>query len=206
MSHFHKSSFRCSLVSVLILPLLMGGLTTLMSAPPAKGHKEDKVDENFTAWAVLSGSIATGKNFNVDFMIKRWTTDAERTELLRTLVERGPDDAFRLLRKQEGTGRIATPARVGETLRYARDFRGGGKRRIVLATDRPIHFREAYRSPRFSDYAITLVELIVDEETGKGGGVLMVGVKIKHDKKKNQLVLEHYDTKPIKLNQVRLLK
>ena len=92
-------------------------------------------------------------------------------------------------------------------LRYAREFRGGGKRRIVLATDRPIYFREAFRSPpRWSDYAITLVELIVDEKTGKGEGVLAVGVKIKHDKEKNQLVLEHYDSAPISLKSVRMLK
>ena len=207
MSSLRKSSFRWSLVSVLIIPFAMGGMTSVMSAPPAKEEKKDEVKERFTAWAVMSGRIASGKNFNVDFWINRWTTDDERNELLTTLVEGGADDAYRLLRKQEGTGRIATTFRVGETLRYARQFRGEGKRRIVLATDRPIYFREAYRNPpRWSDYAITLVELIVDEETGKGEGTLMVGVKIKYDKKKNQLVLTHYDTKPIKLRQVRLLK
>ncbi len=127
--------------------VVMSGLLITSSARPVKEDKKDKVKERYTSWAVLSGRVATGRNFSLDIWIDRWTTDAEREELLKTLVEKGPDDAFRLLRKQDGTGRIATPARVGETLRYARQFRGGGKRHIVLATDRPIYFREAFRSP-----------------------------------------------------------
>ena len=37
-------------------------------------------------------------------------------------------------------------------------------------------------------------------------GMLAVGVKIKHDKEKNQLILEHYDSAPISLKSVRMLK
>jgi hypothetical protein len=81
----------------------------------------------------------------------------------------------------------------------------GGRRRIVLAMDRYISFREAMYRPRWRDHDVTLIVLDVDEE-GTGEGQLAMGVKLAIDMEKRALVIENFGSEPVRLMNVRMSK
>ena len=72
----------------------------------------------------------------------------------------------------------------------------------MLATDRYITFWEAVNRPRTIDYPFTLIELHIGPD-GKGEGKMSIATKIMHDKKKNEIVLENYQSQPVLLTEVR---
>ena len=168
-----------------------------------------------SAFAVNMSNIGTGRTSVVDIRITRWTTAAERTALLTTMVENGSDDLMKALLKLPDHGRMRIPGHqgpdpnkvvLGWTLHYAwsTPLPEGGNR-IVLATDRYITFAEARTNPRVSDYPFTLLEIRLDKN-GEGVGKAAVATKISFDKKKNQMELENYGTEPVRLNEVKIEK
>ena len=76
-----------------------------------------------------------------------------------------------------------------------------GKRRIVLALDRPIPYWEAMNRPRTYDYDLSIIVLDLDEEN-KGQGVMAIGVKITLDMEAKQLEIENYSSEPVRLTNV----
>lgn len=76
---------------------------------------------------------------------------------------------------------------------------GGGKRRIVLATDRYISFYEARNQPRYRDYDMSLIVVDVD---AKGEGQLAMGVQLTVDTEKKTLVVENFGTEPVRLTKI----
>ena len=103
-------------------------------------------------------------------------------------------------------GGIRTPQTLAWDLRYARQFpeEDGTGRRIVLATDRPINFREARNQARTMDYPFTIVEIRLNKED-RGEGKILLGTKIFVDKNRN-LTLENYGQQPIRFNEIRRVK
>jgi len=141
--------------------------------------------------------------------ITRWSTDAEREQLLTTLIEKGQEKFIDALQKQKETGFIRITGRgagmtryPSQRLRYAREHRDGDHRTLVLALDRPISFAEASRNPRTRDYDFTLILLKLDAE-GKGEGQLAAAVKLTLNKEKNELEVENYSTEPVRLTNVK---
>jgi len=87
-------------------------------------------------------------------------------------------------------------------LRYARQSPlDGGGRRIVLATDRPLGFREVARMSRTTDYPFTIIEIHLDKED-KGEGKILAGTKIFVDQKTKDVVLEQYGQQPVRFNEI----
>ena len=158
--------------------------------------------EEFTAWAVNLVAGPGPSNATVDITVERWSTDAQRDQLLTALKEGGPDKLLEALQKMRPLGRIRTPDSLGYDLRYARQAPlDEGGRQIVIATDRPIGFWEATYKPRVFDYRFTVIEMRLDK-SGEGEGKLLAQTKIFIDNKQN-LVLEHYARQPTMLKQVR---
>jgi hypothetical protein len=161
--------------------------------------------ERFTGFAINlnSGSRTTV----IDFTIERWSTDTERAQLLSIIAEnRDPTQPLlRALQRMPNVGGIRTPQTLAWDLRYARQSPlDEGGRRIVLATDRPIGFREARNQPRTMDYLFTIIEIQLnanDEGTGK----IMPGAKIFVDKNK-EIVIENYGQQPVRFNEIRKQK
>jgi hypothetical protein len=181
-----------------------------------EARAEEKFKETFSAFAVAMGTtnppiVPAGRNTTVQITITRWSTDEERANLLTQLIENGQEALVKALQKQEETGfvRATSPSARGmrnpfpsERLHYAREFKGeGGKRRIVMALDRPISMAEAVYQPRWRDYDVTLIVLDVDAE-GKGEGQLAMGVQLAIDQEKKALVIENFGTEPIRLMNV----
>jgi hypothetical protein len=164
------------------------------------------VKESFTGFAInMNSGPKTG---TIDFTITRWSTDEERNQLLAIITEnKNPTQPLlRALQKLPKVGYIRTPQSLGWDLHYARQSPlDEGGRRIVLATDRPIGFREARNASRSMDYPFTIIEIRLDAQD-KGEGKILAGTKIFIDKKTNQLVLENYGQQPVRFNEIRKQK
>ena len=189
--------------AMLALTLALGLATgTKLIAGENQDENQEPFRKTFVAFAVVGGNIATGRAGTVTMTITRWTTDAERQQLASILVEEGSSELTDALNDQEETGFIRVPRSPSYRLRYAREFRQGGQRRIILATDRPIGFREARNNPRLSDYSISIIELVVDEE-GDGEGVIIVGAELDFNAETRTIEIEGYASAPVRLLQVR---
>ena len=102
-------------------------------------------------------------------------------------------------------GYIRTPETLAWDLRYAHQFKlDEGGRRIVLATDRPIGFREAVNQPRTIDYPFTIIEIRLNPND-EGEGKILAGTKIFVDKNKT-IVLENYGQQPVRFNEIKKQK
>ena len=117
--------------------------------------------ERFTGFAINMNSGPT--TATVDFEVSRWSTDQERASLLTILVEeKNPYQAnekmLKVLQDQPKTGFIRTQRTLAWDMKYARQTPlPDGCRRHVLATDRPIGFREAVAQPRTTHTPFTIV-------------------------------------------------
>ena len=174
--------------------------------------------ERFTAFAVdlgvPAGGIdvpqprdkripASGNAGPVEFVVERYSTDAERDMLLKALQEKGPEKLLDTLQRLPRVGYLRTPNSIGYDLRFARKVPGeDGGEKITLMTDRYITFWEATNRPRTIDYPFTLVEVRIGPE-GKGEGKLSLATRITFDKKNNTVVLEDYKSQPTLLNEVK---
>jgi hypothetical protein len=160
--------------------------------------------ERYVALAVnLGGTPGPTGAGTVEITIDNWSTDAQRDQLMKALIEKGPEKLLDTLQKMPRVGSIRTPNSIGYDLHYARKnpLEDGGDQ-IVLATDRYIGFWEAANRPRTVDYPFTLIEMRVGKD-GVGEGKMSLFTKITYDKKKNQIVLEDYGSQPVLLTQVK---
>ncbi len=162
---------------------------------------EDKTQMKETYYA-NAFALGQGLASQLQVTITRWTTDEERETLLKALTEQGQEAMIKILEKQQETGFLRLPNTLGYRLYYAHQFQDGKNRRIVLATDRPVSMAEAWRSGRSLDYAMTLVQLQLDENN-IGEGWMGFAVKLKVDPEKKTLGIENYGTDPVQLKAVR---
>ncbi len=140
----------------------------ISSSVIAQTHGEK---EEFTAVAIANNTLQTGAG-TVLISIDRWSTAAELDTLVSILMNKGPRALLDALQDQRPVGRIRTPDSLCYDLHYAFQTPGeDGGRRIVIATDRPIGFWEAYNQPRTVDYPFTIIEMQIGPD-GHGKGTL----------------------------------
>jgi len=186
-----------------IASLALGSVFAL-AALPAVGSAAAAPQLRLTAFAVNMSNIATGSNAVVDIVVDRWSTDEERQTLVSTFVEKGPDKLLDALQKLKRVGFIKLPNTLGYDLQYAREFPlDEGGRKIIIATDRRIGFREAREQPRTIDYPFTLFEIRVNKD-GEGEGKLAYATKIHFDKEKKIVEIENYSSEPVRLQNVKV--
>jgi hypothetical protein len=184
-----------------------------MAVSPAIQAQTKGDQLEITAFAVNMSNIATGANAVVDIRINQWSTEEERERLIATMLEKGQDALLRELTRTPIKGRFRIPGiqgpdphqlRLGHDLHYTwQTPLPDGGRRIVIATDRYIGFREAANQPRSTDYPFTLMEIRVNKD-GKGEGKMAVATMITFDKKKKQIELENYSSEPVRLNNLQV--
>jgi hypothetical protein len=148
-------------------------------------------------------SLGTGKAGVVDITISRWSTDEEREMLLTTLQEFGQDKLLAALEKiRPPVGYMRTPNSIGYDLYYARNNpQADGSRKVVLATNRRVSFREAANDTRSMQYQFTLIEIHIDKN-GKGEGKLVPAAKVSWDTKTKKIEIENYNALPVDLTNV----
>jgi len=180
-------------------------LVLAVGVMPAVAKKKDII-ESYQANALIrtagTGSMAT-------INIYRWSTDAERDELLEVIKQataenrKNDRDVAKALRGQNKAGYAFLSGKQGYPLRYAREFKmADGKRQIILATDRPVSFAEGYSDSMAGDFDVSIIILNVDEN-GKGDGILSVGTEVKWNDKTNKLDPTNMSSQPVKLTNVR---
>lgn len=159
--------------------------------------------ETFTGFAVdLGGSTRRTSTSHVKITVDRWSTDAERRQLVSAFTEGGDDDLLKSLRKLKPLGRISTPDSIGYDLRYAHQMPlPSGGRRIIIATDRPMSYWESSRRPRSFDYPYTFIEMRIGAD-GKGQGKMTVATKV-NALGGDTIELENYDLTPVQLSEIR---
>lgn len=191
--------------SLLPRVLLAACAAAVLVAPPTVSGQNQK--ETFTGFAINMN--AGPRTATVDIAIERWSTDAERNALLAILVEekdpyRANEKLLSALQRMPKAGYIRTPQTLAWDLRYAHQnpLEEGG-RRIVVATDRPIGFREARNQARTMDYPFTIAEFRLDKND-RGEGRILAGTRLLIENK--QLVLENYGQQPVRFNEIRRLK
>jgi len=159
--------------------------------------------EQFTALAVVNNNIASGAG-TVVIAVDRWSTEAERTTLVKTLQDKGPKALLKALQDIRPLGRIRTPDSIGYDLHYAHQMRGeDGGRRIVIATDRPIGFWEVVRGARSVDYPFTIIQMQMGPD-GRGKGTMSMATKVVAYG--NTIELENFATSPAMLTEIRSKK
>ena len=161
------------------------------------------VIERYQAFAVSMGTVATGARSTVQIGIFRWTTDEERENFAQILATKGPAALNETFFKSEQVAFLKVGGSMGYKLQFARKFENpDGSTRIVLAAERPIGFIEGARNTRTEDYDFSIIELVVPPDGKKGTGALAIGVEVKWDAAKQQLILENYSSEPVRLMEV----
>src|SRR5215212_6839456 len=115
---------------------------------PGAAVVSGEAPETFTALAADLSTTGNGGTGRIDITITRWSTPEEREQLRTVLVENGTEAVYTALQKMKPVGRIRVNDSLGWDLRYARDVKASGGRRIVFATDRPVGVAEASQQPR----------------------------------------------------------
>lgn len=181
------------------------GLWSLLAGAwgPSLGAQTQGEKVEFTAFAVnmnATGSAAAG---TVQIVIDRWSTEAERDQMLAAFQEKTPERQLDALQKLRKVGYIRTPDSIGYELHYARQVADeDGGRKVFIATDRYIGFWEATNRPRSIDYPFTLIELHIGHG-GAGEGKMSIATRIVPDMKNKVITLEDYSALPVRLQNVQ---
>src|SRR5262245_17795034 len=183
------------------IAVLAAVLLTFSGSLPAA---DPKPIETFRAYAA---SLGTGQTSLLTVSINRWSTDEEREMLLTTLQEFGRDKLIDALMKiRPPVGYMRLPNTIGYDLYYARNHPNpDGSRRVVLATNREVRFREAANNTRSMQYQLTLIEIHLDKD-GKGEGKMVPAAKVSWDTKAKKVEVENYNALPVDLLQVTVSK
>ena len=167
---------------------------------------DDKAVLRLRAFAVNLNSTGRASTGTLDINIERWSTPEEAARLRDILTEKGEDALLEAVQKLPRMGSIARTGNLGWDIRFAQQIpAASGGRRIVIATDRPMSFFEAANQTRSSDYAFTLAEIRLGPD-GKGEGKLVPAAKIEYDQESKTLEIENYNTEPVRLTQVEVVK
>lgn len=190
-----RSTVRLAVATVAVL-VVVG------AQGPISGQAPD-APLRMTAFAVNMSNVGGGGANTVQIDIERWSTDAEREQLITAFKEKGPDGLLRALQKMKRVGFIRLPNTLGYDLQFARKHPGeDGGEQIILMTDRRVGFWEARNQPRTMDYPFTLMDIRLNSK-GEGEGKLSVATKITYNEKKNTVELENYASEPVRLQNVR---
>jgi hypothetical protein len=175
------------------------------AAQAANAIPNSDLPQNYAATAFGQSGALSGKSFGVTIYVTAWTSDQDVHNFAAVLKSGGPDGLVSALEKSQDVGRLSPTGFVGSAFRIARlrPVAGGGSK-IIMVTDRPIAFGEAYNSTRSRDYQFGIVVLNIDKD-GNGTGTLAPVCKIKFNKK-DELEIENYGQKPLRLANVRRMK
>lgn len=159
--------------------------------------------EKFSAFAVdISNMTNSARTSPVDIVINRWSTDAERDQLLSVLQDKGQNALLSAVQKLPPVGYINTPGSLRYDLHFARQTEEAeGGRSVFLMTDRYVGAWEASHRPRTIDYPFSLFKLQIDK-AGNGEGKATLFTKITQTKD-GTIELENFANQPVRLNQVK---
>jgi hypothetical protein len=185
-THGHFSAF----------PLRAVGLIALLCLAPIAGAQ---AAETITATAKVKTRGGAETASPVKITIDRFSTDAERQELLAALKASGTEGVKKLLstRSQIGSIQVGTQQTPLKHI-FARST-GGGGRLITAVSGSPIAFASAQSAPAKAGFDLGLI--IVDIVASGGHGELMPATKVKLDDQ-GALVTDGYNDEVVQLTNI----
>lgn len=206
--------FETRIVASVCLPILLTLLLVPSTGAISPVIAEEGVSDlpwNFQANAMVTQSGTRGRRSSMlELRITAWTTEEERQQILAEIQEasaqggrRGNRAVARALRGAARVGLINAPGQTGWSIRYSRviPLPDGGQR-ILLATDRPVAFAEAWTSTSGGDFDVTVIQLDLDAE-GNGEGTLSFGTEVVWNSETESLEVTNFTSQPIALGNVR---
>jgi hypothetical protein len=179
-----KNAKKISLISIALAFVGFLLLTGLRSAA-----EDTNLREVYQAQA-MGQLTQVGKTFNVTVRIQEYSTPEERQALVDAFNQAGSKGLYNALDKMPAKGRIAITGTLGYDIHFARKIPTDEGFKLRVVTNRPIYFGEAWYSGRSLDYNLSVLELDLNKETGKGGGILLPASKFKIDKKTGDPTME----------------
>jgi hypothetical protein len=152
---------------------------------------EHPLHEIYQAQAMGQNTQA-GQTFNVTVHIDEYSTPEERQILVDAFNTGGSKGLYNALDKMSARGRIAVTGTLGYDIKYARKLPIEEGFKLVVVTNRPINFREAWNSGRSINYNLSYLELTLNKETGKGTGTMIPAALFKIDKKSGDVTVEAF--------------
>lgn len=186
---------------------LMFCVLLVLAASAAYGQKT--TDETYTGTVLYYGSGFNTRSVTRNFTLNLTgqTSDTQAQSFLQTLQESSQNDLLKAIQKQD-LGRFSVGANVGVPINVVRESVVDGKRRIFIVFERWTQFAELRGGYRSLDYPFGVIELSIDERTGKGDGTYIAAAKIRwnYDEKQKQyqVEIENFATFPAKLLGVSL--
>ena len=180
--------------------LVVFGVALLLSSAPVFAQKTMKITAN-----ARGTSTQLGKVIGVDFWVREYSGDDERSALVQAFSEKGSEGLANALDKLKSKGRIAITGTLGFDVNYIKSFKKeDGSEVIRFVTDRPITFAENWASTRSRDYQISMGEIVIRKEKGKSTGTIWPVAKLKLNKN-NELEIETFQN-PWELTNIRVSK
>jgi hypothetical protein len=142
-----------------------------------------------------------------NLQIKSLTSDEQANRNLGILQEDGQEDLLKAIQKED-VGTFSVGNQLARTINIARESQINGMTRIIVVFERWLQFAEVRGGYRSLDYPFGIIELLVDEKTGKGEGTYIAAAEIRwlKDKKTNQhnVEIENFATYPVKMTEVKV--
>jgi hypothetical protein len=160
--------------------------------------------EAYTGTVISYGSGFNTRTVSSTFTlnITGQTSNEQAQGFLGILQEGRQNDLLNAIRKQD-LGRFSVGSNVGVPINVVRESTVDGKQRIFIVFERWTQFAELRGGYRSLDYPFGVIEMFIDEQTGKGEGTYIAAAKIRwnFDEKKQQyeVEIENFATYPARL-------
>jgi hypothetical protein len=150
--------------------------------------------------------ISYGSGFNTRTVSRTFTlningqTSNQRAQGFLNILQEDGQDALRQAIDDDDLGRFSVGANVGVPINVVRETTVDGKRRIFVVFERWSQFAELRGGYRSLDYPFGVIELFIDEQTGKGEGTYIAAARIDfgYDEKKKQYQVEIENLRPFR--------
>jgi len=160
--------------------------------------------ETYTGTVISYGSGLNTRTVTSTFTlnITGQTSNEQAQGFLGILQEGRQNDLLNAIRKQD-LGRFSVGSNVGVPINVVRESTADSKQRIFIVFERWTQFAELRGGYRSLDYPFGVIEMFVDQQTGKGEGTYIAAAKIRwnFDEKKQQyeVEIENFATYPARL-------
>ena len=188
--------------------LIFGFLFLVFLSLSGSREANAQTKETYTGTVLSYGTGFNTRTVTRQFTltIESKTSDQEAQEYLGILQSGGQDDALKAIKKQE-RGRFALVGSVGVPINVVRETVANGQRRIFIVFERWTQFAEYRGGYRSLDYPFGVIEMTIDEATGKGEGTYIAAAQIRwrQNKRTNEyeVEIENFATYPARLLSVR---
>ena len=197
----------------IVAPLAAFAVCLVVSPRTDAAKNARTFEDQLVATAVSApdaGGVIGGR---IDIAIERWSTDAERESLRRTLDENnttalllGLGKVFRRAGVVQMPGAQAVGARARtrrvRNLKFAQEIKTPTGRQVILVADQHLGFGELGRDFESSQPEFTLVDIRFGPD-GKGVGKLASAAKVTFNARTHLFEIENYASQPVRLSHVR---